>query len=359
MRERQSRLTFWLTAVFAVLITLIAFLMLQNPIEATAILFPTLTPIPPTVTYTPTWTPPPTETSPPTDTPTITPTPLPTDTPQPPRFHTVSSGETLFGLSLRYRITADSIAQANGITLDSAINVSQQLEIPWPTATPPLVPVEVQVGGQTVIADPTDCRRYIIQDGDSLFAIAARERIDLNALLLVNRLNDQSIVQPGDDICIPVILTGVVLPPTPGPSPTPTPTSAPPGPQLLYPAREAVVDPPDGTLLLQWVAVKDLTDSEWYMVELTDLTDLDSHPLRGFTRDNAFRVPGDWRPDEPADHRFRWRVSIILVTGRREDGGFIYTFGGRSSEDAYFTWLGAIPTATPTPTLTPTPTPEP
>jgi LysM repeat protein len=358
MRERQSRLTFWLTAVFAILITLVAVFMLQNPIEATAILFPTLTPIPPTATYTPTWTPPPTETSPPTNTPTITPTPLPTDTPQPPRFHTVSSGETLFGLSLRYRITADSIAEANGITLDSAINVSQQLLIPWPTATPPLVPVEVQVGGDTIIADPTDCRRYTIQEGDSLFAVAARERIDLNALLLVNRLNDQSIVQPGDDICIPTIIVGGVLPPTPGPSPTYTPTSAPPGPQLLYPAREAVVDPPDGTLLLQWVAVKDLAENEWYMVELTDLTDLDSHPLRGFTRDNAFRIPGDWRPDEPADHRFRWRVSIVQVTGRREDGGFIYTFGGRNSEDTYFTWLGAIPTPTPTPTLTSTPTPE-
>jgi hypothetical protein len=47
------------------------------------------------------------------------------------------------------------------------------------------------------------------------------------------------------------------------------------------------------------------------------------------------------------------------VTGQRADGDFIYKYGGRSSEDAFFAWLGAVPTATPTATPTPTQTPLP
>jgi hypothetical protein len=101
------------------------------------------------------------------------------------------------------------------------------------------------------------------------------------------------------------------------------------------------------------------------MVELTDLTLSDSHPLRGFTRRTAFRAPESWRPSIEETHLFRWRVSIIQVTGERIDGSFIYTFGGNSSEIGFFNWLGAVPTPTPTatntpaPTRTPTPTPDP
>jgi LysM repeat protein len=358
MVERQSRLTLWLTAVFAVIIIVLGLLVLRYPASATISFLPTMTPLPPTLTHTPTLTPIPSETSPPTETPTVTPIPQPTDTPRPPRSHTVASGDTLFGLSLFYGVSVESIAEANGL-VNGGIQANSQLLIPWPTATPPLVPVEVVIGDETIIADPTDCQRYEILGGDTLFGIAARFSVDLRALLAVNRLTDQSILQPGDTICIPQIIRGGVLPPTPGPSPTPTNTPPPPGPQLLYPGRQTVVEPPQGPLVLQWVAVKDLADDEWYMIEVTDLTDLDAFPRRGFTRQNSFRVPESWRPQVEESHYFRWRVSIVLVTGQREDGSFIYTYGGRRSEDRYFFWLGAIPTPTPTPSPTATPTAQP
>jgi LysM repeat protein len=353
MVERQSPLLTWLTAALVVILGGLAVLWLRNPAAASVALFPSPTPLAATLTYTPTWTPLPSETSPPTDTPTITPTPFPTDTPRPPRMHRVESGETLFGLGLRYGVSAESISLANELPPNSPIQVAQELVIPWPTATPPLAPVEVELGGETVIADPTGCETYQIQSGDTLFGIAGRLRVDLRALLAVNRLTDQSILQPGDSLCIPRIIHGGVLPPTPGPSPTPTATSPPSGPQLLYPGRETTVEQPDGPLVLQWAAVKDLEESEWYMIEVTDLTDVEGHPMRGFTRATAFRVPADWRPDVAETHTMRWRVSIVQVTGRRADGSFVYSFGGNSSEDALFYWLGAVPTATPT--LTPTP----
>jgi LysM repeat protein len=330
--------------------------MLQNPAVASLAIFPTETPLPPTITWTPTWTPLASETSPPTETPTITPTPRPTETPQPPRSHTVASGETLFGISLRYGVSMESIADASGLPADAALQVSQQLLIPWPTATPPLTAVEVEIGGETVIADPTDCQVYEIRNGDTFFGIAAGQRIDLRALMAANRLTEQSVLQPGDTICIPKIIRGGVLPPTPGPSPTPSPTEPPAGASLLYPIEGAEVTLADEPLFLQWVAVKDLAEDEQYMVELTDLSAVDSHPIRGFTRQNSFQVPGSWRPTVPEAHLMRWRVTIVRVVGERRDGSFIYTFLGRSSQDAYFTWVGAVPTPTPTASPTPVPT---
>ncbi|UCG24813.1 MAG: LysM peptidoglycan-binding domain-containing protein, partial [Chloroflexota bacterium] len=348
-------LTLWLTAAFAILIVVVGVLILQNPAAATLAIFPTETPVPPTVTLTPSWTPLPSDTSAPTETPTITPTTPPTETPRPPRSHTVAAGETLFGIGLRYGVSMDSISAASGLPPNAALQVSQELLIPWPTATPPLTVVEVDIGGETIIADPTDCRLYEIKGGDTFFGISSRERVDLRALMAVNRLTEQSILQPGDTVCIPNIIHGGVLPPTPGPSPTATTTAPPAGPELLYPVREAEVTPPDGPFFLQWVAVKDLAADEWYMVELTDLSTAGSHPVRAFTRQTSFQVPSSWRPPLPESHLIRWRVSIVQVTGERQDGSFTYTFGGSNSEDGYFTWLGAVPTLTPTPSATPTP----
>ena len=265
-------------------------------------------------------------------------------------------GDTLFDLALQYRISLQSILETNEMTENSSIIAGQPLLIPWPTATPPLQPVGLEFNGELVIADPIDCRRYEIVSGDSLNAIAARADIDYDLFLLVNRLTSESIIQPGDTVCIPQIVYGATLPPTAGPSPTPSATPLPPGPSLLYPVQQAVIDPPDGLITLQWAALRDLAEDDWYMVEVTDMDVLDSAPWRGFTRDNAFQVPANWRPKLAESHQMRWRVSLVKVTGFREDGMPIFTYGGESSEDAFFIWEGAVPTPTPAPTTTPTAT---
>ncbi|MEZ4519021.1 MAG: hypothetical protein R3C44_20115 [Chloroflexota bacterium] len=137
------------------------------------------------------------------------------------------------------------------------------------------------------------------------------------------------------------------------------PTSLPGGPNLLYPVEDVQIGDVNTPLLLQWTAVKNLADNEWYMVEMLDMSEDDSFPRRGFTRDTSFRVPGGWRPTIAEPRSMRWQVSIVQVNGRRSDGAFTYTYGGESSQPSHFTWIGAVPTATPTPTSTPTPTPEP
>lgn len=358
MHERQSPLVVGMTAIVVIITAILAILVVRHAGPVSIVLFPTLTPIPPTLTFTPTLTLVPSETPLPSLTPTITPSPTPTFTPAPPREYQVTAGDTLYVLSLRYNVSIESIAQSNNINAQSPIQNGQNLLIPWPTATPPLMAVSLEINGETVIADPTDCQRYTIESGDAISVIAGQFGIHFELLMLVNRLTEQSIMQPGDTICIPKIIRSGILPATPGPTPTPTPTTFPAGPQLLYPLNQTVIESVDQTIALQWVAVKDLAMDEWYMVELTDLSEPDSHPLRAFTRQTSFQLPSSWRPPVVEYHQFRWRVSIVRVTGQRQDGTFVYSYAGRASTDHTFTWLGAIPTPTPTPTLTPTPVPQ-
>jgi LysM repeat protein len=74
--------------------------------------------------------------------------------------HTVQAGENLYRISLRYGVSMDAIAQANGLANTSIVYVGQQLTIPSATGQP----AEPAPGGST----------YVVQAGDNLFRIALR-----------------------------------------------------------------------------------------------------------------------------------------------------------------------------------------
>ena len=357
VRESRSSLFFWIVTAFVVVGLGLMWSALRTQAPAVMAAFiPTTTPLPPTVTPTPSDTPIPTATLSPSETPPPTGTAAPTEPPREARLHSVAAGETLFGLSLIYRITADSIAQANNIDLSAPIQSGQSLVIPWPTATPPLESVLLEINGEPVMADATNCEIITIQSGDSAYGLSALKGVPLEAIIAVNRQTQESIslLQPGDTLCIPELLYGDTIPPTPGPSPTPSLTPPPGGPALLYPVDGSVVETGETPIILQWTAVKNLEPNEWYMVELRDADERNGLPKRGFTRDQSFVVPQDWRPQVNEGRRMEWRVSIVQVTGHRSDGGFIYTFGGTSSLPAWLEWHGITSPAVGLPAASPT-----
>ena len=311
----------------------IALLPSPTPTNTPEIILPTQTPTPvPSATHlitnTPTATIIPTETS----------TPFPTNTPEPLRTYTILSGQTWVGIASLFGYTLESLYEANGLdpNSDPGLFEGQEILIPWPTATPPLQPYFFELGDTTLVIDPSNCPPfYEIQEGDSLFGLASRNDIPLEALLEMNYLTVDSIVQPGDVVCIPQILDSPIFVATPGPSPTPLPTQPPTGPQPLYPPNQQAHDTADA-VFLQWLSEPVLAENERYMVEVIDLTNVDSHPRRLFTRSSGVTLPTDWVPT--AEHDFVWRVSLVEIDGRRDNGGFIYTIVGAESVPRYFSW---------------------
>lgn len=336
---------FGISLVFFLFTAVVGTFGFYNPNAIPISLLPSLTPtqaplvVPPTQTPTlvPTATPLVTDTPSPTVEPTVTPTPLPTNTPEPLRSYTVLSGQTLVGIASLFGYTLESFFEANNFNEQSIIIEGQEILVPWPSATPPLQPIFYDIGGQTLIIDPSNCPPfYEIQEGDSLFSLASRNDIPLDALLEMNYLTVDSIVQPGDPLCIPQILEGAVFIPTPGPSPTPAPTEPPTGPNPLYPPNLQAHGAGE-TVFLQWLSVRQLGENEQYMVEVIDLTDVDSHPRRLFTRSAGVSLPDSWEPVD-GEHDFVWRVSLVTIDGRRDNGGYIYTIIGAESVARQFSW---------------------
>ncbi len=278
-------------------------------------------------------TPIPQPTNPATAIPTETPTLLPTPTFQPPFAVTVAAGDTLFGLAFRFNVSVDSLAAENGLSADNpTLRQGQTLAVPYPTATPPLQPVEFQLGEEKLVAVPTECQRYEIQEADSLARIAGQFRVPLEGLLAVNRLTVDSIMQPGDTVCIPTIEVAIEEIDFAGAGTSASADFQPFAIQLLYPPNQTDVLQSE-PITLQWVAFKNLSPDEYYMVEVTDLKAVDRFPNRDFTRQTSFQMPADWLTDNAA---YRWRVYVVSITGKRADDGLNYRYNSLESGEAFF-----------------------
>lgn len=267
--------------------------------------------------------------------PTATATPLPTPTLEPPYEHAIQEGEALFNLALRYNVSLDSILVNNPGLVPESISVGQTILVPRPTATPPLVPIEISVNDQTLVADPEACVMHEIESADTYIKIAQTYSVPLDALLQMNRLSADNILQPGDRVCIPTItytIASTGLGSADGGSQFGMFRTAD-RPTLLYPPQYAdILTLP---VTLQWLAERSLNDNEWYMLELTNLSDPTARPQRVFTQQSSYQIPATWYADSP-NAQFRWRVSYVQVSDERANGAFVYSYGGPSAE-SFFT----------------------
>lgn len=146
--------------------------------QTMAALFPSLTPI---VTQPPFFTP--GATVPPTGTCT----------------HTVSAGENLFRISLRYNTTVDAIAAANGIVNPQLIVVGQVLTIPGCGSG----------GGGGTVPPPTGGlqpgeQMHVVRQGESLMTISLQYGVPVNSIAARNNLSNPNLIFINQELIIPV-----------------------------------------------------------------------------------------------------------------------------------------------------------
>lgn len=121
------------------------------------------------------------------------------------RTYTVQPGDTLRDIALRYNTTIEALVQANNITASTIIRPGQVLNLPAQggVITPPRPVVRTPittVPGPRVIVNG----RYVVQPGDTLFAVARSFNVGIydiaraNGLLNLNRIFiGQSLRIPG------------------------------------------------------------------------------------------------------------------------------------------------------------------
>jgi LysM repeat protein len=114
-------------------------------------------------------------------------------------WHVVQADETLAGIASQYGVTTAELAEANGIINPDLIVVGAELWIPDAG--------DGGSGGGSIT--------YIVEDGDTIAAIASTFGVDSFALAVLNGIEDPWLIFPGQELVIPVGNPGSGENPTP------------------------------------------------------------------------------------------------------------------------------------------------
>ncbi|MCL4396550.1 MAG: LysM peptidoglycan-binding domain-containing protein [Chloroflexi bacterium] len=107
-----------------------------------------------------------------------------------PTSHTVAWGETLYSIARAYGVTPQSLAAANGLTLNSWVYAGQQLVIPAD-------------GASSARSGETPSGYYTVKGGDTLYSIAARFGTTVDILSTSNALPANGLVYVGWTLRVP------------------------------------------------------------------------------------------------------------------------------------------------------------
>ncbi|WP_420628977.1 LysM peptidoglycan-binding domain-containing protein [Candidatus Leptofilum sp.] len=118
--------------------------------------------------------------------------------------HTVTSGDTITGLSVLYDIPVDVIVAANNLTNIDALEIGQQLIIPAEgTEVEDIAPAQTPVAEATTPPPATEERTHIVQAGENLFRIGLQYGFSFEELAAYNNIPNPHVLDVGQVIKIP------------------------------------------------------------------------------------------------------------------------------------------------------------
>lgn len=103
-------------------------------------------------------------------------------------IHVVAAGETLFGISQKYGVPLDQLAQVNQITNPGSLRIGQRLLIPTGAQQTP------NTGAQRV---------HVVQPGETLTSIAAQYGVSPQAIMQANDMENPNRIVSGQRLTIP------------------------------------------------------------------------------------------------------------------------------------------------------------
>jgi LysM repeat protein len=133
--------------------------------------------------------------------------------------HVVQRGEILSAIALQYGVSAQAIAQANGLYNPSLIYAGQTLTIPGASGSPAANPAPAPAPS----APATTNRTHVVQRGEILSRIALQYGVSAQAIAQANGIYNPSLIYAGQTLIIPAASGSPAANPAPAPVPAPPP----------------------------------------------------------------------------------------------------------------------------------------
>ena len=118
--------------------------------------------------------------------------------------HVMRQGQAMWTIAAYYDVELDYLYLINGLTEDDVLHPGNEVTVRL-------------ADGQAPPPTPTPSLTYVVQDGDTPWGIALINGIELDFLYLLNNLSPSSMLQPGDELVVR-LAEGQAPPPTPTPS---------------------------------------------------------------------------------------------------------------------------------------------
>lgn len=118
--------------------------------------------------------------------------------PVPSGTYQVRSGDSLWAIANRYRLTINELTQWNNLTPEDILRPGQQL-ILQPTA---FAQTDVSEGGRVAGGADLGAKRYEVKPGDSLSRIAQLHGVSVSDLTEWNSIRRNSVIRPGQELLI-------------------------------------------------------------------------------------------------------------------------------------------------------------
>jgi LysM repeat protein len=132
-----------------------------------------------------------------------------------PQNYTINTGETLRSIATKFGTTWQTLATYNNIATPNYVQAGAVIVIPptgyvppvvtpQPVVTPIVTPVAPATGGPVVVINtPIVGRSYVVQVGDTLFAIATRANRNVYAIAQANGILNLNAIYVGQRLVIP------------------------------------------------------------------------------------------------------------------------------------------------------------
>jgi LysM repeat protein len=184
-----------------------------------------------------------------------------------------------------------------------------------PTPSPTVTRVRLQTVPTATAFVPTATPEpviHIVQAGEVLGIIAKEYGTTAEAIMAANNIKDADFVREGQELVIPDAQRTPVVTVVRTLTPTPMATTAfrYAAPLLLSPEEDAQFVGREARIVLQWVSVVTLPESEWYEVKLWTARQGEANAARFYTQASSLVVPSDAYSGEGTGIMY-WTVSVV------------------------------------------------